>query len=186
MTAPPLFIARDVPLPTDSNPTPTLDDTPPTRLLKVPDAAPPFDGEFAPKPRRATGYGPPQAPLPPRMPITRTVADDTSGPAGPGDWPPRFARILTEVMSGSRPAQQITPWLTQRARFHLHRLMPGFRYPQRPRVLRVMTSQPTATVVEMSVVVGIGTRARALALRLEQVVHDDQPTRWLCTDIEAA
>jgi hypothetical protein len=110
-----------------------------------------------------------------------------SGSAGLGDWPSRFARLLTEVLSGSRPARQIMPWLTRRARFHLNRLTPLFSSSQRPRVLRVLASQPSANVIEMSVIVGFGTRARALALRLERAMPPNETAaQWLCTDIEAA
>jgi len=64
---------------------------------------------------------------------------------------------------------------------------------ERPLVRRVLTSRPAADVVEMTVVVRIGPRIRALAIRLER----DGPRcaspgrrartqRWLCTAIEAA
>ena len=78
------------------------------------------------------------------------------------------------------------PWLTERARFHLRRLAPAFSSGHRPRVLRVLTSQPSSGVVEMSVVIAAGTRTRALALRLELDKLAGQHPRWLCTDIEAA
>jgi hypothetical protein len=57
----------------------------------------------------------------------------------------------------------------------------------------VVTFHPTADVIEMTVVVGFGTRVRALAVRLERA--DPHPSayrrrpqapRWLCTAVEAA
>jgi hypothetical protein len=61
-----------------------------------------------------------------------------------------------------------------------------------PRVHRVVTSQPAAGVVEMSVVVGFGEAIRALAVRLERTLPQParpgrpaQPARWLCTALEA-
>jgi hypothetical protein len=66
---------------------------------------------------------------------------------------------------------------------------------QRPKVRRVMTSAPTAGVLEMTAVVGFGPRVRALALRLEreqarpyQQADDYRQAgvRWRCTAIESA
>ena len=80
--------------------------------------------------------------------------------------------------------------------------MPLFGGGQRPRLLRVITTRPTREVIEMTVIVGVGARTRALAVRLEQATprrpraqaghttRDDTatagPPRWVCTDIEAA
>jgi hypothetical protein len=50
----------------------------------------------------------------------------------------------------------------------------------------VLASQPANGIVEMSVILGLGARTKALAVRLENVVISDRPARWLCTDIEAA
>jgi hypothetical protein len=49
---------------------------------------------------------------------------------------------------------------------------------------------PRSGVVEMTVIVTIGPRVRAIAVRLEQSdpgrPGDDRDGRWLCTAIEAA
>lgn len=186
MTALPLSVSGGSPLAAKSHSAPVFDDLPPARLFKVPDVAPPFDGELSPEPPPCgVGHDSPRVPSP-RTPIPLTEMARGNGAAGPGDWPPRFARLLAEVLSGLRPARQLTPWLTQRARCHLRGLTPAFSTGQGPRVLRVMVSQPSAAAVEMSVVIGLGTRTRALALRLERAALTDQPVRWLCTDIEAA
>jgi hypothetical protein len=54
-----------------------------------------------------------------------------------------------------------------------------------------MTSQPAASVVEMTVVVSFGLRSRALAMRFEHMPVRQaapglptRPARWLCTEIE--
>lgn len=78
----------------------------------------------------------------------------------------------------------------------LHRLLPLFSDGHRPRVLRVLTARPSHDVIEMTMVVLVGARARALAVRLERPGAADagaaRPGRpgkltgqWLCTDIEA-
>jgi hypothetical protein len=80
--------------------------------------------------------------------------------------------------------------------------MPLFGCGQRPRLLRVITTRPTREVIEMTVIVAVGARTRALAIRLEQArpqrpgtptvraTRDATvtagPLRWVCTDIEAA
>jgi len=117
-------------------------------------------------------------------------------------WARQFARLLTEALAGARPVRQILPWTSERARGHLGRLTPLFGGGQRPRVLRVITTMPTREVIEMTVIVGVGTRTRALAVRLEQAALHRlaRPAeyasrggtslvsahRWICTDIEAA
>jgi Family of unknown function (DUF6459) len=117
-----------------------------------------------------------------------------STPEGDGDrWPSQFAQVLAETLAGSRPASQIAPWTTERARAHIRRLGPLLAAGQRPRVQRVLTSRPVEDVVEVSVVVGFGPRTRALAARLEragpQPATPGRPARqarWLCTDVESA
>jgi Family of unknown function (DUF6459) len=113
---------------------------------------------------------------------------------GPGEWPRQFARLLAEALAGARPVRQILPWTSDRARGHLHRLMPLFGGGQRPRVMRVIATRPTREVIEMTVIVKLGTRTRALAIRLEHMAaprHIPAPSapaalRWVCTAIEAA
>jgi hypothetical protein len=119
-------------------------------------------------------------------------------PAQDRPWTHQFAVLLAETVTGVRPAQQILPWLSQRASLQLHRLLPLLRGEHRPRVLRVLTATPSQDVVELTVVVLIGPRARALAVRLEHTAEPGHSarsgntawrgklaTRWLCTDIEA-
>lgn len=117
-------------------------------------------------------------------------------------WAQQFARLLAEALAGARPVRQILPWTSKRARGHLGRVAPLFGGGQRPRVLRVITTRPTREVIEMTVIVGVGTRTRALAVRLEQAAPHRlaRPAeyatragaslagahRWVCTDIETA
>jgi hypothetical protein len=116
-----------------------------------------------------------------------------SGDAGADRWPSQFAQVLAETLAGSRPASQITPWTTERARAHIRRLGPLLAAEQRPRVQRVLTSRPVEDVVEVAVIVGFGPRTHALAARLERT--GPQPAtwgrrarraRWLCTAVESA
>jgi len=206
---------------------PAADDLPALRLVRVPDWGAPFDGDPAAPDSAAPaagqfGYGwdhgDAGAGQDPRGAIAAWVtaagdsqpeaaADGVPRPAGTeqleasSQWAHQFARLLAEALAGARPVRQILPWTSERARGHLGRLAPLFEGGQRPRVLRVITTRPTREVIEMTVVVGVGTRTRALAVRLEQAALHRlaRPAeyatragaslagahRWVCTDIEA-
>jgi hypothetical protein len=115
-------------------------------------------------------------------------------------WPPRqFAVLLAEALTGVRPLQQVLPWMSERSSIQLRRLRPLFRADHRPRILRVLTAAPSPGVIEMTIVVAAGERARAVAVRLERTVPSGQmasPAKpawrakpampWRCTDLEAA
>ena len=121
-------------------------------------------------------------------------ASGAAGGQADADWAGQFAGLLTEALSGARPVRQILPWTSERARGQLRALMPLFAGGQRPRVLRVITTRPARDVIEMTVIAGMGARARALAVRLERADPARRPAattvsaaaRWVCTDIEAA
>jgi hypothetical protein len=129
--------------------------------------------------------------------VARTVLKPGSQTADTAEdgWPRQFALILTEALAGARPLRQLFPLTTDRARAHLDTLMPLFGGGQRPRVRRVLMNRPTRDAIEMTVVVGVGTRTRALAVRLEWATPPQRATRpqltgqaarrWLCTAIEA-
>lgn len=158
-------------------------DPPSVRLLKVPEAAPPFDPEVLP------AAGPPG----PEFPVWAAPAPVPAPPAAleardpAGDWAREFAWLLAETLAGVRPERQLLPWLADRGRVHLRRAVAAFRCAERPRVLRVHASWPAEGVAELSVTVGLGPRTRALAIRLEKAPpKPGQPPRWLCTDIETA
>ncbi len=124
--------------------------------------------------------------------------DERRRESGSGDtdsdrWPSQFAQVLAETLAGSRPASQMTPWTTERARAHIRRLGPLLAAEQRPRVQRVLTSRPVKDVVEVSVIVGFGSRTHALAARLERagpqaatLGRPARQARWLCTAVESA
>jgi len=195
----------------------------PVRLMRVPDAAPPFDGEV----RSPAGTAlpelevwTPRTVLPQPVPVSRTRSAEgaASAPAEPPvsgtapgqrrdeSWAGPFACLLAETAAGIRPVRQIAPWLTDRSRVHLRRAALVLRCGQRPRVLRVLVSWPEDDVAELSVIVGLGPRTKALAVRLEQApVTPQRPVdgvprpswrgtygrpgpapRWRCTDIETA
>jgi hypothetical protein len=159
------------------------------QILPVPDLWPPTECRPVDFPPTAGLPGPPSA----RM--------DGSGDQA---WPRQFAVLLIEALTGDRPARQVLPWLSERGRMHLHRLRPLFDGGQGARVQRVVTTQPSPDVIEMTLVVAVGPRIRALAVRLTLIRPQPRreprekpaarapapPTatspRWLCTDIEAA
>lgn len=183
-----------------------IDDLPALRLVAVPDVGPPFDGEpqVSAGPVEYWRQGRTEeidALAVPSDPVTSATAIGQL--EGPGEWPRQFARLLAEALSGARPVRQILPWTSDRARGQLHRLTPLFGGGQRPRVLRVIATRPSREVIEMSVIVSVGTRTRALAIRLEHMTPRrhlsrlaeraangvrpaPMPLRWVCTDIEAA
>jgi hypothetical protein len=154
------------------------------QILPVPDLWPP-----------AAAQPPADGRLNDDRPNDGRLNDGRSAPASarPGDlrdqvWPRQFAVLLTEALTGDRPARQVLPWLSERGRGQLRRLRPLFGDGQRARIHRVMTTLPSPDVVEMTLIVAIGPRIRALAVRLTR-----SPTpaagaspRWVCTDIEAA
>jgi hypothetical protein len=99
--------------------------------------------------------------------------------------------VIVEIMAGLRPQKQIIGLATDQARDQARRLAPLLASERRPGIRRIVTSRPTAGVVEMSVIVTIGPRSRALAMRLEHVAarpatpgRPARPDRWLCTAIE--
>lgn len=222
-------LSRDHLMP-DEQP-PAADDLSALRLLALPDLGPPFDDDPAAGAivtaeagtvglGRSNRDGAATATTAATVDAAATAATvDAAAPSDAGagaararadsDWARQFALLLSEALGGARPVRQILPWTTERARLSLDRLMPLFRGARRPRVLRVITTRPTPDVIEMTVVVGLERRTRALAVRLERTdpAEADQSgrrdqnarlkqaarsrpaqvgPRWLCTAIEAA
>lgn len=183
------------------------DDLTGLRLMTVPDWGLPFDDELrAGATASKSGAGSEQPctaqpltavprPFAGALREVRSQRQDRSG-----EWSRQFAGLVAEALAGARPARHIHPWTSERARVQLRKLMPLFVGGQRPRVLRVMTARPTVDVIEMTVIVGVRERTRALAIRLEQAAPRPLPgpdghcaiggpsstPRWVCTDIEAA
>ena len=180
------------------------------RLVKVPDAAPPYDCQIhgARCPARCPGQtvaatvdGAPAA-LAPQLAASPAGVPSLGAPslgapsAGGADltsaWPRQLAVVIVEVLAGVRPDRQLVALATDRVRARVAGLAPLLACDRRPRITRIVTSRPAARVVEMTVVVNFGPRSRALALRVEQIPARPvapgwpaRPARWLCTAIEA-
>jgi hypothetical protein len=183
------------------------------RRLPLPESAPPYDqpaGQRHPVPRGSQArQAPPPGAQPPgaeqaEIPEDEAGAEPRRGapprraparglPArgpGSGEWPSQFAQALAETLAGARPPRQITPWTTGQARRRITELGPTLSAGQRPLVRRVLLSAPASNIVEMTVIIGIGSQVRALAVRLEQTgprrARGDREGHWVCTAIEAA
>jgi hypothetical protein len=188
------------------------------RVVKVPDSAPPYDceahGADCPArreqaddtaswamPRADTARGP-GAPGPAANPGHGIPAGHggLTGHGGPGDHggpvaamalPRQLARAVVEILAGVRPMRQAIPWATDHAIAQLRGLTPRFASGRQPRIQRIVTSRPAADVVEMTVIVGLGPRTHAVAMRFEHVPArrrapglPPRPARWLCTALE--
>lgn len=179
------------------------------RPLSLPRTAPPYDDQPADRsdgvptrarlPHAATQAGqprtaPPPSTAPPGIAPPGTAPPGTGpSPGGPPHgWPQHFAQVLAETLSGARPPRQITPWTTGQALRRIERLGPALALDATPQVRRLVTFRPSADVMEMTVVIGVGPRTRALAVRLERdrlsAAPPNTPSRvpWRCTAIEAA
>jgi hypothetical protein len=175
------------------------------RRLPLPESAPPYDQQASqrrpvPRASKARQPGAEQAEMPeddpgaePRHGAPPRGAQPRGLPArgpGSGEWPSQFAQALAETLAGARPPRQITPWTTEQTRRRITELGPTLSAGQRPRVRRVLYSAPASNIVEMTVIIGIGSQVRALAVRLEQTgprrVRADREGQWVCTAIEAA
>jgi hypothetical protein len=181
-------------------------------LAEVPDSWPPYDDEVAAaetgQAAWPAGYAAEEWAISARSGARDSADGDSGGDGraggdggasdggageGPGRWPSQFAQVLAETLAGSRPASQMTPWTTERARAHIRRLGPLLAAGQRPQVHRVLASRPVDDVVEIAVIVGFGPRTRALAARLERASpraatpgRPGRQARWLCTAVESA
>jgi Family of unknown function (DUF6459) len=181
------------------------------RLVKVPQAAPPYDCQIhgARCPAGAGGpivgpavevasaeqsgaAPPPAAPVPSAPPAPLTAAADPAAADPAAVGPRQLALVIVEVLAGVRPDRQLVPVATDRVRARIRNLAPLLAADRRPRIARIVTSRPTARVLEMTVVVNFGARSRALAMRFEHVAARPaapgwpaRPARWLCTAIEA-
>jgi Family of unknown function (DUF6459) len=173
----------------------TPDDLSAMRALTVPDVWPPIDCPSGAELRY-------QQPAGLALPDGRGRGDEAAD--GGQTWSRQFALLLAEALTGDRPVRQILPWLSPRGRVHLHQLRPLFCGGQGARVQRVMTTRPAQDVIEMTLIVVVGPRIRALAVRLTLAPPEQgpdwrekqpasgpgqpagRPPGWLCTDIEAA
>ena len=126
--------------------------------------------------------------------VRASTAPGGAGQGGAGQataLPRQFAQVIVEILAGSRPLRQTVGWTTDRVRAQIGDLTQVLASDQRPRIRRIVMSQPAASVVEMTVVVSFGPRSRALAVRFEHVPArrpapglPARPARWVCTEIE--
>jgi hypothetical protein len=165
------------------------------RLVKVPDAAPPYDcqthGARCPAhAAEATAEVAPAHVAPAERPAAlappAAAADPTTA------RPRQLALVIVEVLAGVRPHRQLVPLATDRVRARIGVLAPLLASDRRPRIVRIVMSRPATRAVEMTVVVNFGPRSRALAMRFEHLAARPaapgwpaRPARWLCTAIEA-
>ena len=161
------------------------------RLVEVPGGWPPYDCEVH-------GATCTCAVADPGVP-GRAEPPGAARPISPGRgadpvvaWSRQFAQVIAEILAGARSPRQLAPCTTERVRNRIALLTQSLTPGQRPRIRRIVTSRPTARVVEMTVILSFGPRSRALALRLEHVPGRPpapglpaRPARWLCTEIEA-
>ena len=133
------------------------------------------------------------APRRPEPPVPLAPGAPPPGDAGdlpdPVRWARQFVQAAVEVAVGLRPAAQLVRWTDEEVYARLARrcdvatrarLAGRLRVPPgRTRVRSVRTSEVARGVVEASAVVSDGSRARAVALRLEG--HDG---RWRVTVLE--
>jgi hypothetical protein len=113
----------------------------------------------------------------------------TASPTVSGDplpdphvWAAHIAQAILDTLFGTRPAHQLVRW-TDPAVYSailsatsVHVRTPGA---PRPAVRSIRVSMPVARAAEASVVLQVGPRYRAAAMRLESVGN-----RWLCTTFE--
>jgi hypothetical protein len=173
------------------------------RLVPVPAGWPPYDcethGAACPAAREAATVHPHVSHQAPSTAAPAGTAPGAAGQAAAGQagagqaaaLPRQFAQVIVEILAGSRPLRQTVGWTTDRVRAQIGGLTQMLASDQRPRIRRIVTSQPAASVVEMTVVVSFGSRSRALAMRFEHMPARQpapgwptRPARWLCTEIE--
>ena len=161
----------------------------PTRPMTVrpaPRREPPFDDEL---PRHLHAVGPLDQPLPfetaptqGRDPASRLVPR-TNLP-DPALWGRRLLIGIIETAGGRRPLQQLSALLSHSV---AHGLGADFERSARRRqrhwthaatVRSVRACEPAEGVAELSATLQVGTRVRAIAMRLES--HN---ARWRCTKL---
>ena len=181
-----------------------MPELPALRLVKVPNAAPPYDCPIhgarcaacvaAVEPaERPPLSAPPALSAPAALsapPAAAPAPDPDPDPASA--WPRPLAVVIVEVLAGVRPDRQLVPLATDRVRARIRSLAPLLGSDRRPRIQRMVMSRPTAQIVEMTVVASFGPRSRALAMRFEHAAARPgapgwpaRPARWLCTAVEA-
>lgn len=171
----------------------------PLRLRRIPAPTldPPYDDERDPAEHsQLNGWascGSLPLPLPfgvpatvPRLRVVAAAAAATapSAQGRPGPWAARFARALLEVLAGVRPVGQLAGWAAPDVcAFVARRVSAATRCRDLRRSVGAVRSlhvcEPGPAVAEVCAIVDLGSRVRAVALRLE-----GDAAGWRCTDLE--
>jgi Family of unknown function (DUF6459) len=167
-----------------------LPDPSAVQLRTVPTTAPPYDDERLPPPAAT----PPPAPAPAnRPPSTKRPGPARLPAADRPAFATQFAQVLVESLAGTRPPRQLAAWTTERAKSRIQRMGPLLAAGHPPQLRRVVAHHPAPGVIEMTIIIAVGPRTRALAIRLEHSPpvrpapgRPQRPGKWICTDIEAA
>ena len=129
--------------------------------------------------------------VPPDLHIVGDSPDSPQFPEllEPRQWVARLASAVSEVMAGSRPASQLTRWLTRdqltrvsarAAAISRHPSARAQRGMPRARTVRaVRVCQVAPGVIEASAVLAGSDRSQAIAFRIEMVAD-----RWLATVVD--
>lgn len=98
-------------------------------------------------------------------------------------WAPKLVQALVEVLNGVRPTGQLVRWTTAEVYSSIQRqvtrTVPVAGRSLGLSVRSVRSFEPSDGVAEVSAVIQIGARARALALRIEAFAG-----RWQCTTLD--
>jgi Family of unknown function (DUF6459) len=102
-------------------------------------------------------------------------------PPEPGSWSALLAQGIAEALSGHRPPQQLIRWTDEDVYEMLTHRVAGRVRPEaiRPLVRSVRLCRPRVGAVEVTAVIDVAGRRRALAFRLEA---DDG--HWRCTALD--
>lgn len=171
-------------------PLPAEPSFPPIRVHPAPRREPPFDDEVEAWPRLRLVESNMQprlpfadlAPVPERRPVARAPRRRPTPPAA-GRFGHTLVQGIVEVLNGLRPATQLNGHLSpaiqaalQRGATELTRYRAAGRAPT---VRSVHVSAPADGAAEISAVVDVSGRCRAIAARIE-MSHD----RWRCVALQ--
>ncbi|GAA0226423.1 Rv3235 family protein [Cryptosporangium japonicum] len=159
-------------------------------ICRPPALEPPAVVLLVPGPVLARAVVPPELPFPVDRPPERRAEVSFEPQATPRRAlpdPAGHARALVlallEVLSGRRPVRQLRPHLTEEAyerlSGRLHRASGASGHRPRPRtrihVGRTLVCEPADGIAEITVLARVGSRTRAIAVRLEGL-----DGRWRC------
>ncbi len=158
------------------------------RVRPAPRREPPFDDERPADQLRLIGGFAQTLPFEPwdgRLNHTRPWA--SARPTGrgelpePGAWARRLLVALLEVQTGRRPLQQLSAQLSHAVQLGLANKLESGAWPSSvPTALRsIRAGEPADGVAEISAVIQVGSRYRAIAARLEGL-----DGRWRCVRLQ--